>query len=1197
MVRIRALMRVCVFPRVQRILRIAVATMAVLLACLPASPQTQQGSIQGAVRDQSGGAIEGATVTVTDVDRGIARSLVTDSAGAYFASSLLPGAYILRTEAKGFRVAEHRDIVVQVGQDIRIDFTMVPGEQTQTVVVTGEVPMVDTASATLGGTFSNQTINDLPLNGRNYVNLLPLRPGVLIYPGGGGTDQSTDGLRVEDNVFLVDGLLNSNPDNGQSVINSAYKAGDSTSILPVDAIQEFTTQVNPEAEYGWKAGAHINIGLKSGTNSLHGTAYAYGRDGAWDARNYFDRTTNTVGAPNPQTPVELEQFGATAGGRIVKDKVFWFGGYEGQRYTVGNVLVGAAPATVSVGDPTASLVDACRALNTAGTPINALSAQLAGLNTSTCVVSPPSSSFESLFPMNNGTNPGGPTVYAAPLISSNSADSAVAKVDYVLNSHSSLNGSYFFGNLNGTWVLSADELAPQWRTLINDRVQAVMGNWTWTPNSTWVNELRAGYDYVTTDSTPVDNKVNPASPWPTGYGINTGVTNPVYFGMPYIQITSLNNFALGSPNQARAFHGPDGEFEIVDNVSYLHGHHTSKFGADFLYQVHDEDSFRLGAGRIRFRSIEDYLTGTVKDGELLVADPTRDSRDRAIAGFFQDDWRVTPNLTLNLGIRYEYSAPPTTRNHLAGNFDPILGLVQAGVQIPSQVNGDFADWAPRFGLAWNIGGNGKTVLRVGASIIYDTTPFGKFIDDVPFGADIVTTNPVTGAVTTVLGSQLGALQNSYSANQLNWSTAGPVFPIGTVGNRFACGDGVGNDPSPCGTFAVDRNIRTPYVGNWNVSIQHAFTNNLTLQAAYVGNHGARLIGYTDLNQPPIGAGWFGPSHAAAACLASAGDPVPYDNCSASGADEAAAQTFAAKFPYLQYINWVSNHDSSNYNGLQLTLTQRLSHGLSFLAGYTYSHALDDLSYFSNPTTQIAGQPIYGNSDYDVTHRFTFSMTYAIPGKKAPGQMLEGWQINNIVTLQSGLPWGVQDASNDFNGTGEVHNPPQEGWSTWDYYGSPSAFTSGPHPIPFFAPGPLSSFPAVCQQHAQANGQLAVASLVNNGCYVQGDGVLVPPPFGSIGNTGRNLFRDSGFRNWDMSLIKGWRFKERFTAQFRAEFFNVLNHPKFANPYGARSTYLNNDPSGGFGFGCGCVTPDAAAGNPVLGTGGARDIQLGLKLIF
>lgn len=1185
-----------VFSKANRVLHVAFAAIALALVCAPASPQSNQGRVGGSVFDQSGGVIVGARVTITDVERGVTRVLIADSAGAFSASGLLPGNYAVRAEAPGFKTVQRQDIVVQVGQDVRVDLTLETGAQTQTVTVTGEPPQLETTDATLGGTISNQTMNELPLNGRNYVNLLPLRPGVIIYPGGGGTDQSTDGLRVEDQVYLVDGLLNNNPDTGQSVINGVYKAGDSTSILPVDAIQEFTTQVNPKAEYGWKPGAHVDIGLKSGTNSLHGTAYAYGRDDALDARNYFNFKENTDGTPNPKTPVALEQFGATAGGPIVRDKLFWFGGYEGQRYTVGNVLVGAAPATVSVGDPTASLVDACNALNAMGTPISPLSAQLAGLNTSTCVVSPSSSTVESLFPVNKGTNPGGPTAYSAPLISTNAADSTVAKVDYNVNPHNTISGSYFFARLKGTWVLSADELQPQWRTLLDDRVQAGSGNWTWTPNSTWVNQVISGYDYARTDSTPVDNSVNPALAWPKGYGINTGVTNPQYFGMPYIQITSITNFALGSPNQARAFHGPDGEFEVADNVSNLRGKHTLKFGGDFLHEIHDEDSFRLGAGRIRFRSIEDFLTGTVKDGQLLVANPTRDSHDNAYAAYVQDDWRVKSNLTLNMGLRYEYSAPPTTANHLAGNFVPSLGLVQAGVQIPSQVKGDHLDFSPRFGFAWNVRGNAKTVVRFGSSLIYDTTPFGKFIDDVPFGADIVTTNPVTGVVTTVLGSQLGALENSYSGSQLNWSLTGPIFPIGATA-RFQCGDGVGNDPSQCSTFAVDRNIRTPFVINWNLELQQAITNNLTLSTAYVGNHGSRLIGFTDLNQPPIGAGWFGPSNAAGACLASATDPAPYDNCSPSGADEAAAAPFFAKYPYLQYISWVSNRDVSNYDALQVTLTQRTSHGLSFIAGYTYSHALDNLSYFVNPTTELNGQPDYGNSDYDVTHRFTLSATYAIPGKNSPGQILEGWQINSIVTLQSGLPWGAMDASNDFNGTGEVHNPPQEGWSTWDFYGNPKAFTSDQHPIPFFPAGPLASFPAVCQQHAQANGQLAIASLVNNGCYVRGNGVLLPPPFGSIGNTPRNLFRDSGFKNWDLSVVKNWKFGERLNTQFRAEFFNVLNHPKFANPYGARSTYLNNDPSGGFGFGCGCVTPDAASGNFVLGTGGARDIQLGLKLTF
>jgi hypothetical protein len=1180
------------------------AAVAVLFVCLPLLSQTNQGRISGVVFDQSGGAIPAAMVAVTDVQRGITQKLVTDSAGQYAALGLVPGTYTVRAEAKGFRTVEHPDILVQVGQDIRVDLTLQTGEQTQTLTVTEQIPLVETTDATLGGTLSNQTINSLPLNGRNYVNLLPLRPGIMIYPGGGGFDQSTNGLRVEDNVFLVDGLLDMNPDGGQSVINGTYKAGDSTSILPVDAIQEFNTQENPKAEYGWKPGAHVNIGLKSGTNDIHGTAYAYGRDDALDARNYFNPATLSNGAPNPKTAVTLEQFGATAGGPIVKDKLFWFVGYEGQRYDVGNIQTGAAPVSVSLpnfsgsgcnllvtGNCTASMVDAC--LDVGRTNVNPLSAQIAGLPAGSCIPQPSSSTFESLFPFNPGTNPAGPTVFVAPLISHNPADSGVAKIDYHLNEHNTLNGSYFIGNVNGTWDISPDELAPQWETVLLDRVMAGAGTWTWAPNSRWVNELRSGYDYSVGKSFPVDHNVNPAAPWPTGYGINTGVTNPMYFGFPYIQITSLSNFALGSPNPARSFRGPNGEFELVDNVSYLHGNHAFKFGGDILYEVFDDFSFKRSAGRIRFRSIEDFLTGAIKDGTLLTANPKRNSRDLAFATFFQDDWRLTPRLTLNLGLRYEYALSPWTRDHLAGNFVPSLGLVQAGMQVPSQVNPYPRELSPRFGLAWDVRGNGKTVVRVGASIIYDNPPFAEFIDDVPFGADIVTTNPVTGQVTTVPGSQLGALEISYSPSQMTWDTTGPVFPLAT-NNRVQCGDGVGLDPGPCNTYAVDRNVRTPYVSNWNLDLQQALTHNLTLELAYVGNHATRLLGYTDLNQPPIGAGWFGPSQAAAACRASA---PTYTGCSPSSADELAAERFSATFPYLQYINWVSNLDRSNYNALQFTLTQRATHGFSFLVGYTYAHALDDLSYFSAPITQVAPQVDYGNSDYDLRNRFTLSTTYAIPGKKSPGQMLEGWEINSIVTLQGGLPWNPEDFSNDLDGTAEVFDL---GPSRWNFSGNPADFRSGPNPIPFFAPSTgatLASFPVACQNAAEANGPLAVASLVNNGCYMKGGSVLAPAAYGSLGTTGRNIFRDSGFRNWDLSVVKSWKVKERLNAQFRAEFFNVLNHPKFANPYGGRTGYLNNDPSSGGTFGCGCVTPDAAAGNPVLGTGGARDIQLGLKLIF
>ncbi len=305
--------------------------LALLLACLPSFSQGNGGRITGAVTDQTGGAIAGATITITDVQRGVSRSLVTDDSGAYNAPNLTPGNYKVRAEFKGFKAVERDNVLLETGGEDRVDLTLQPGEQTQTITVTEALPLVETTNAELGGTLQSDIVNNLPLNGRNFSNLLQLRPGVTIYPGGSGWTQSTNGMRAHDNVYMVDGINGDDPWMAQAVWDSVMASGDSGTLISVDAIDEFKTEENPRAEYGWKPGAVVNVGIKSGTNALHGSAYAYGRDGSWDALNYF----HVPGTPVP--PVELEQFGGTLGGPIVKDKLFYFLTYEDQRYAVGSV--------------------------------------------------------------------------------------------------------------------------------------------------------------------------------------------------------------------------------------------------------------------------------------------------------------------------------------------------------------------------------------------------------------------------------------------------------------------------------------------------------------------------------------------------------------------------------------------------------------------------------------------------------------------------------------------------------------------------------------------------------------------------------------------------------------------------------------------------------------------------------------------
>ncbi len=444
-------------------------------------------------------------------------------------------------------------------------------------------------------------------------------------------------------------------------------------------------------------------------------------------------------------------------------------------------------------------------------------------------------------------------------------------------------------------------------------------------------------------------------------------------------------------------------------------------------------------------------------------------------------------------------------------------------------------------------------------------------------------------------------------------------------------------------MGVDPNLRTPYVINYSLDIQKAITNNVSLDIGYVGNHGTKLIGALDINQPVAhlvtvpgvnGGNPFsvGPGYTAAGLAACAATPTT-KTCAPNAALEQAARPFT-QFPYFKFIDEFGNYDTSNYNGLQAVLTARNFHGLTLTSGYTYSHALGDSSDQGtsgglvipiNSDGNLHNQ-LYTSTAFDMRHRFTVSGTYAIPGKKSPGQILEGWSITSVATIETGTPWGVSDSSTDFAGTGEQTGNSQgnEGgqWSFLNAQGGPGnpadflavhnftnvtpAVPNGAPGIPFFVGSTQLANPRppmrACNSAAATMGPLATASLRVLGCYALGSSVLIPPPYGGYGTMPRTPWRDQGFRNMDLSVTKQFKFKERLTAQFRAEVFNILNHPNFVNPFGGPGgggASLNPSRAGSTGAGLGFVsnTPDQAGSNPVLGSGGARDIQLGLKLIF
>jgi hypothetical protein len=1133
-----------------------------------ASGQTQEGRILGTVTDQSGGFIKGAQVSIVNVDTGVARKLETNEAGDYVAPNLPAGPYKLVVEATGFKKLERSGIRLEVGKDALLDLTLQPGSVSETVTVTEQVPLVETTNDTLGGTFANKSINDLPLNGRDFQNLVVLRPGVQRSTGGGFLSISSNGNRPEDNNFIFDGVDNNDPYYGGTIVNAEGVQGTPGSILPIDAIQEFNAQENPPAEYGWKPGAIVNLGLKSGTNDVHGTAYLFERNNAFDARNYFNPEIDpNTGQPSPKKAVRQHQFGGSIGGPIVKNKTFIFGAYEGLRALVGNSEQLNSPATVTAGgNPSISIPDAIASVKAHGLPVSALSAKLVPL-----------------FPTN--TNPNGALNVSLP--NKNRNDNFIIKADHHINERHSLTGRYFMGDSLQT-ELDIPVLRPEWESQSQLRAQVVGVNYTWIPSTTWVNEARFGYNRFWQSILTADHASNPA----TVYGINTGVTNRADFGMPEIAIAGFNS--LGGNHGWPLLTTPNATYQFVDNISYTHGKHTIRFGGEFRHGGTNNQRDRYGKSRIQFSGgdcafggsspLEDFIAGCPRRGRIFVGNSVRHVTMISSGGFVQDDWRVSRHLTVNFGMRYDLNGVIHEDNNNLANFIPYdaqgkysttaaLGIKQVGKGIDAPYHGDHNNFSPRLGLSWDPWGRGKTVIRAGGGVTYEIPHLSVFLGQngvnnaSTAGINVIPTAPSTGIPGA--NGTIAASAVNLTGNLLNWSVAGPVFQP-----TINCDPATGG--TPCDILGVDQNLRTPYVLTWNVNIQQALTSSTSLQVGYVGNRGVKLYSVRDINQVDPN------SPAEIAC----------GNC------EQAGRPFNSRFPYLGFINFLGNDYTSIYHGLQATLTQRAWKGLNFVAGYTWSHAIDSVSLnrAQQPQDSTRSGLERASGDNDIRHRLTLALTYELPGRSGYAHMLEGWQINSILTVQTGAPWNIDDGyqnGNDISLTGEYSD-------RWNFFGNPLDFKPSTKGIPYFLAGtPPPTDPRGPKDPAYAINNTACmahgipSQVVALGCYAVGNSVMTAPNWGTFGTMGRNPFRGPRLDNLDLSIVKSTKLNERVTLQLRAEFFNALNHPHFMNP----NSLGYVDPSDPSTFGVIAATPDVAAANPVIGTGGPRNIQLGLKFKF
>jgi outer membrane receptor protein involved in Fe transport len=1129
-------------------LRMILAALA-LLSATALVAQTFRGTILGTVTDASGAVISGASVKIHNDNTGQDRATQTSADGSYTVSELPIGTYTVTVSQSGFQTSVTSSVTVDVGVERRVDAALKPGEVSVQVQVSGEsLPQIETTSNDLGGVITAKTVENLPVNGRDYTKLIYLNPGVAGSPDqisdspGSYGEFSMNGARGRSNNYMLDGTDMNDGYRNDPAINEAGVFGTPATILPLDAIAEVNVKSNFQPEYGRNAGGVVDIVTKSGTNSLHGTAAEYFRNDALDARNYF----NSAG--QPKALFHNNQYGASLGGPIIKDRTFFFADYEGQEEPVGVVTLACVPDPAQIaadGGATNPVIAGLLARNPWPTPNipGTYGGSLVGSENSGCPNGPNSSVISPSF---------------------NKLSSFIGKIDHRINADNTLTGRYFFGDSVQSFPLALTATGgqlPGFNTYTPTRVQLVSISYVHTIGSNMVNELRGGWNRFAEGFVPGDQSFQPSS-----IGLNTG-TGPANQGLPIIL---MGGFAQLGATSSVPRHRVDSNDQVIDSFGWKIGSHDLKFGFDFHRTTVQQYFDKYFRGRLQFDGstlgtpLQDFLAGDVDGGFQYFGDSTRHTFENNYGFYLQDSYRVTPHLTLNYGLRWDYFGVIGEKNNLLSNITseaPAAGtgtftLTQVGQPGLSQLyNPRYRNFAPRLSLAWDVSGKGKSVIRAGWGMFFDSfsqdvvlghLPYSPYFDPGPaynnVGPDPILSTGVTGG-TIVPGS--------------------PVYAPTTTCSY------------ECDVFGFDRNIKTPYMENYNLNFQQQLTNKTVLQIAYVGSQGHHLWRFFDLGQP---------SEAAinSADLA----------CNCINDYSSAARPFAGN-PYdAFYVLQENSTGQSNYNSLQASYRVNGWHGITSAANYVWSKSLDNSSdsddfepNAAQPNDSTRPQLEYGPSNFNIPNRFTWIFAYNLPTMGGDWQRLKnGWGLNSTVTLQSGQPFQLNyNFEDDYSGSGNGFDRPDVVGPIVYHSGTPSNYLD------------MSSFaiPCTISAAAQADPTGTAADCV--------------PGTRHFGDEGRDSLHGPTYKQWDLAIYKTTMITERFSMQLRADFINVLNHPNFANPF--LPAFIADAGTGGFhivnghevaGAGGGypiVATGDVGIGNPFLGGGGPRGIQLGAKFTF
>jgi hypothetical protein len=1098
---------------------LTIGVAVLLLIATSAWAQSFRGSIRGRVTDPNGSVIAGAKVTAKNIGTGLQREATTGRDGVYVLAELPAGEYTVKAESTGLSPSA-QNVQVNVGLDTSANFDLTKVQKRQEeLTVTEEAPLVEASRDVLGEVVDQHLVTDLPLNGRDFGKLVALVPGATVEPSGVAAIQSgfgqfaINGNRDRSNNYTVDGTDNNDPFFNNSAFNQTGIGGAPASLLPIDAIQEFNLQANFAPEYGRNSGSVINILTRSGSNHLHGSAFEFLRNDAMDARNYFNRT------PATKSPFHNNNFGVSLGGPILKDRTFFFGAFEGQRERVGSDFAfqvpGNDPALPASGNSLPNQITAAQTL-VEGNGITPSPALTNILNTT--------------FPAATGFN-GSVGTLSGSVRDKNDVDSFIARLDHQVRSSESLTGRYAFARSQQVFPLGglgfgAGSRLPQFAQSSPTRVQLVSASLLSTPSPMKINEVRFGYSRYRTSFSSLD-RVDPASFGTGAVPFNMGTGK---LGLPEIDFGgTFDN--LGSS----AFSIPRGRtsqsFQILDNFTWLKGRHTIKFGGEFRRASISSFNDNLERGLFSFGSdnsgfnicpaaVECNSAGAVTLANFYLGNTfplvdagstQRNTFNNGFSFFAQDDFRVSPTFTLNFGARWEYFGPLGEKHNLLSNIGRDGNLAMVGTDgLHGAYNRDLNNFAPRVGFAWNV--LAKTVIRGAYGIYHDYIPQDLLIANFTNSAGLAT-NPI--------GPQpVLSLSNSYDSTA--WDGENPtgqvVSPIPPP-----------YPPSGADIFFTPRNLVTPYAQNWNLNIEQRLTQTVALQLGYVGSKGTKLVRLRDANQPDVNGN------------------RPNTN-----------------YGFMDEFATIS---ASTYHAFQGTLRTRNWRGLSGFAGYTFSKSLDDASdgidfnfatvAIPQDSNNLAAE--HGPSNFDTRHRFTAAFSYQLPRFGGSKRLAEGWELNTIVTVQSGRPVPIVNA-NDTSGL------------QFDQFPSPSNF----HQRPNLVPG---------QPIVNSNWESGPDSVG----YLNGN-AFADPPLGTFGTLGRNAIYGPRFWNVDFAVAKSVSLTEKLALQLRAEMFNIFNHPNFALP----NFFVS---PGSSQQGLITQTPDQAQTNPGLGGGGPRVVQVGLKLVF